>query len=146
MAPSLKNGDTEDVGGVAYRVTDAGKKLAAAYGVTKPGIKTVQIADTVKINGVVCQVTSIANGAFQSLPSLKKAVIGKNVTSIGKKAFYGDKKLKSIQVKGTALKKVGSKALKNIAAKAVIKVPKSKKKAYVKIFKGKGQKKTVKVK
>lgn len=146
VAPSLKNGDTEDVGGVAYRVTDAGKKLAAAYGVTKPGIKTVQIADTVKINGVVCQVTSIANGAFQSLPSLKKAVIGKNVTSIGKKAFYGDKKLKSIQVKGTALKKVGSKALKNIAAKAVIKVPKSKKKAYVKIFKGKGQKKTVKVK
>ena len=95
---------------------------------------------------MVCQVTSIANGAFQSLPSLKKAVIGKNVTSIGKKAFYGDKKLKSIQVKGTALKKVGSKALKNIAAKAVIKVPKSKKKAYVKIFKGKGQKKTVKVK
>lgn len=36
--------------------------------------------------------------------------------------------------------------MKGIYAKAVIKVPKAKKKAYTKVFKGKGQKKTVKVK
>lgn len=64
----------------------------------------------------------------------------KYVTTIGKKTFYGDKKLKTIQVKATGLKKVGAKSLKNIAAKAVIKVPASKKKAYTKLFKNKGQK------
>ena len=77
---------------------------------------------------------------------MAKAVIGKNVVTIGKSAFSGDSKLKSITVKGKALKKVGKQALKGINKKAVIRVPKSKKKAYQKLFKGKGQKKTVKVK
>ena len=54
--------------------------------------------------------------------------------------------LKSITVKGKKLKMVGKQALKGINKKAVIRIPKSKKKAYRKLFKGKGQKKSVIVK
>lgn len=143
---AIKSGDKEEVGSVIYRVTDAEQNLAEAYGVIKADSKTVKVADTVVINGVTCKVTSIANNAFKSLTKLKKVVIGKNVVTIGKKVFYGDKNLRTIQVKGTVLKKVGKNALKGIHAKAVIKVPKNKKKVYTKIFKSRGQKKTVKVK
>ncbi|HCT91100.1 MAG TPA: cell surface protein, partial [Lachnospiraceae bacterium] len=65
---------------------------------------------------------------------------------IGTGAFSGDKKLKSLQIRSGKLKTVGKNALKGIAAKAVLKVPAAKIKAYTKLFKGKGQKKTVKVK
>lgn len=143
---SIKKGDTEEAGGVIYRVTNAEKKQATAYGVTKSTVKTVKVADTVVINGVTCTVTSIAPKAFASLTKLKKVVIGTNITHIGKKAFYGDRRLKTIQVKATALKKVGRLSLKNISAKAVIKVPSAKKRDYKKLFAGKGQKKTVKIK
>jgi len=143
---ALKKGDTEEYGKVIYRVTDAGQRLAEAYGVVNADVKSLKVADTVVINGVTCKVTAVAGNAFKSLTKLKQAVIGKNVTKIGKKAFYGDRKLKKIQVKGTVLKSVGKASLKGIFAKAVIKVPKSKKKAYAKLFKGKGQKKSVKVK
>lgn len=143
---AIKVGDKEEVKSVIYRVTNAEENLAEAYGVIKADIKAVTVADTVVINGVTCKVTSIANNAFKSLTKLKRVVIGKNVVTIGKKAFYGDKALKTLRVKGTALKKVGKNALKGISAKAVIKVTKSKKKAYTKLFKSKGQKKTVKVK
>ena len=48
--------------------------------------------------------------------------------------------MKKISIKATKLtsKKVGSKAFKGIAAKAVIKVPKSKLSAYKKLLKSKG--------
>lgn len=146
ISAAFKNGNIEEFQGVIYRVTDAAKKEAAAYGVVNADIKKIKVADTVTIHGVSCKVTSIANGAFKSLVKATQATIGKNVVTIGSKAFYGDKKLKKIQVTGTALKKVGKNALKNIASKATIKVPKSKKKEYTKVFKKKGQKKSVKVK
>ena len=73
-------------------------------------------------------------------------MIGKNVTSIGTNAFYGDKKLKTIKVTTKSLKKVGKNAFKNIDAKATIKVPASKLKAYKKLLKGKGQGRKVTIK
>ena len=73
-------------------------------------------------------------------------MISKNVSKIGKKAFNGDGKLKSITVKSRKLKTVGKLALKGINKHAVVRVPKAKKKAYKALFKGKGQKKSVKVK
>lgn len=145
-AQPLKAGILEEAEGVIYRVTDAAKKEAAAYGVVKADTKKVKIADVVTINGTQCKVTSVADSAFQSLLKVKQISIGRNVTSIGAKAFFGDKSLKKIQITGTELTKVGKSALKNISAKAVIKVPKSKKNEYAKLFKGKGQKKSVKVK
>ena len=143
---ALKTGDTITVGNVKYRVTDAEKKLAEAYGVTTKSAVSVKVAADVTIKNVTVKVTAVADNAFKGMTKLKKAVIGKNVVSIGSKAFYGDKNLKTIQIKGRNLKTVGKSALKNISAKAVIKVPASKKKAYTKVLKNKGQKKTVKIK
>lgn len=88
----------------------------------------------------------IGSSAFYNCKALTKITIPKKVTTIGSKAFYNCKKLKSITMKSTVLKKVGKKAFKNIHKKATIKVPKSKLSAYKKLLKGKGQKKTVKIK
>ena len=77
--------------------------------------------------------------------ALTTVTIPKGVKKIGKKAFYGCKKLKKVIVKTTTLKSVGKKAFKGTAAKLRIKVPKKKFKAYKKLFKGKGQGKKAKV-
>ncbi len=143
---TLKNGDTVTVDGVQYRVTDAAAKTAEAYGVAKKNIKTIKVAATVTIKDVTCKVITIADQAFAGQKKATKAVIGANVTKIGEKVFYGDSKLKSITVKGKKLKTVGRQALKGINKHAVIRVPKAKKNAYKNLFKGKGQKKSVKVK
>ena len=143
---AFKVGDSVIVKGVQYRVTDAVKMEAEAYGIENKNLRTIIVASSVKIQGVTCKVTAVGKEAFAKMKKVKKAVIGKNVVSVGEKAFYGDKALKNITVKGKALKNIGKRALKGISTRAVIKVPKAKKKAYVKIFKGKGQKKTVKVK
>ena len=140
-AKVLAKGDMAVAGSVLYRVTNAGKKQAEAYGVIKNSIKAVTVKDTVVINGVSCKVTSVAPEAFSLLPKLTKVTLGKYVQTIGKKAFYGDRKLKNIRIKSTGLKKVGKQAFKLIHAKAKIQVPKAKKKAYTRLFKGKGAKK-----
>ena len=89
---------------------------------------------------------SIASNAFKGNKKLTKVTVGANVAKIGKGAFQSCPKLKKITVKSKKLKSVGANALKGISSKAVITVPKAQKKAYTKLFKGKGQKKTVKVK
>ena len=109
-------------------------------------VRTLKVAAAVTINGETVSVTSIAANAFKGMKKLEKVTIGTNVSRIGKNAFSGDGKLKSIQIKSKKLTSVGKRALKNISAKAVIKVPKSKKKAYTSLLKGKGQKKSVKIK
>ena len=67
------------------------------------------------------------------------------VTTVGAKAFYNCKVLKTITIKSTVLSFVGKQALKNIHKKAKIKVPKKKYAAYKTLLKGKGQKKSVKI-
>ena len=84
--------------------------------------------------------TEIASNAFKGAKKLKKAVIGANVTKIGKRAFYGAKKLRTVSIKTTKLKSVGSQAFGKIYVKAKITVPKSKKAAYKKLLKIKFQK------
>ena len=58
-------------------------------------------------------------------------------------AFYGDKKLTSITLRTTKLKKknVGKNAFKGTSKKLKISVPKKVKKSYQKIFRSKGNKK-----
>lgn len=114
----------------------------------KPAKKTNKkfiVPDTVIIQGRTYTVTKIANNAFKNNKKLTNVTIGKNITEIGKSAFDGDKKLKTIKINSTVLTKVGKKAFKGISNKAKIKVPKSKKKQYKKLLKGKGQKSSVKI-
>lgn len=102
---------------------------------------TVSIPETVAINGVSYRVTSIAKNAFKNNKKLKKIVIPKTVEKIDSKAFYGCQNLTHITIKSTKLtsKKIGNLAFSKIGSKSnkklIIKVPKSKKKAYKAMFK-----------
>lgn len=146
--PAVKKGTAFKVGKNYFKVTKVNKKTGTAT-FTKASSKkltAVSIPATVKYKGYSFKVTVIQKNALKGYKKLKTVTVGKNVTSIGASAFAGDAKLKKITVKSAVLKKVGAKALKGIHKKAVIKVPKKQLKKYTKLFKGKGQKKTVKVK
>ena len=70
------------------------------------------------------------------------------MAKLGKKAFWGCTKLKSISIKSKKLKGqlVGAQAFKGIHTKAVIKVPKKQKKKYQKWLRKKGITKMMKIK
>ncbi|MBR4759459.1 MAG: InlB B-repeat-containing protein [Lachnospiraceae bacterium] len=105
--------------------------------------RKISVAKTVKLSGNTFKVTAVAAKCTKGCKKVTKAVIGANVQTIAAKAFYNCKSLKTIQIKGKGLKKVGSKAFKKIAKKATIKVPKTKKSAYKKLLKKKYDKTTV---
>ena len=67
------------------------------------------------------------------------------MTNIGKQAFAGAKKLKTITIQSKKLKKVGAKAFRNINGKAKIKVPAKKLQKYRRLLAKKGQKSSVKI-
>lgn len=142
--PVVKGGCYASSGGI-YKVTSTGKKTVQFVKVDNTEAKAA-IPKTVKLQGKTYQVTSVAAGAFQNNKTVKEITIPAGVTSVGKNAFSGCSALKKITVKTTKLKSVGKNAFKGIHKKAVIKVPKKKLAAYKKLFKGKGQKKTVKIK
>ncbi len=105
----------------------------------------ITIPDTVTIDGITYKVTAISKNAFKNNKKLKKVTIGKNVTQIEANAFNGCKNLKTITIKSKNIKSIGKNAFKGINTKAKIKVPSSKLTKYKKLFKGKGQKSTVKI-
>ena len=135
------------------------KKTKAAYKVmadntvqytkvTSKKAKTVKVPSTITVNGVKCQVTSIAPKAMKGNKKLKKVIIPSSIRTIGTQAFAGCKNLKNITIQTPYLtkKSVGAKAFKGISDKAVIKVPKKQFKAYQKLLKTKGVSKKVKIK
>jgi len=85
-------------------------------------------------------VKKIGSGAFMNCRNLTRVTVtAKGLTSIGKNAFKGDRKLKTVNLrKVKALKKVGKGAFKGISKKVTVKVPKQKKKAYSKLLKKAG--------
>ena len=85
-------------------------------------------------------VKTIGAKAFYKCTKIKKIVIPASVNKIGKQAFFGCKKLKSVTIETTKLnnKKVGAKAFKGTNKKATFKVPKKKLSAYKKLLKSKG--------
>lgn len=127
--------------GIYLITNDNVKKGEVTYiGSTDKKATKITIPDKIVINNVTYKVTKIKDKAFKGNKKLKTVIIGKNITTIGKSAFDGCKNLKSVTIKTTKLtdKKVGSKAFKGIHAKAKVKVPKAKLKAYKKILKKKG--------
>lgn len=131
----------------------------------------IEVPDTVTVNKVVFNVTGIGNNALSGNKKVKTVTCGKNIIYIGKNAFKnctaltsvivnskelktiganafgGDKKLANITLKTTKLtkKSIGKNAFKGTNKKLVVKVPKSKVKAYKVYLKDKGNKK-IKVK
>ena len=147
---TLKNGDTvkDDNTKAKYIVVSVAKKEVAYSGPVNKNAKTVSVPSTVKIKGVTYKVTGIADNALKGNKKVTKVTISSNVKTIGKLAFYGCKKLKTITIKSKKLtsKTVSKKAFKGLTKATTIKVPKKKFKAYKKLFKSKGLSSKVKIK
>lgn len=113
------------IGKYIYTVTNndlTGKGTVSITGISTKSIKSIKIADTIKISGK----------RFK-------------VTSIGPKAFAKCSKLRKITIEAKNLKIIGKNSLKGISVKCRIKVPAGKYAAYKKLLKGKGQNKRVKI-
>lgn len=123
--------ETATVKGLNYKL-DSKKKTAVLTGVKDKNTKTITVPDTIKVSGKTYKVTEIGANACRNLKKLTKLTIGKNVQKIGKNAFSGCKKLKTINIKTSKLTKkgIGSGCFKGIDAKATFKVPKKMKKDY----------------
>ena len=159
------------VGNNIYTITNVSKRTVSFYGLVKKNTKKATLPETITYNGKKYKVTAIREKALSGNRTITAVTIGKNVTDIGAKVFYkcvkltkmtipskvnkigkqafeGCSKLNLITIKTTKLteKNVGKAAFKGIAKKAVIKVPKSKKKVYQKMLKKKGISSKVKVK
>ncbi|MDO5424763.1 MAG: NPCBM/NEW2 domain-containing protein [Eubacteriales bacterium] len=126
-------------GNLKYKITSTGKKTAQVVGMVNAGKTSVTIPSTVKILGTNYKVTAVAAKAFYKKTSVKTMVVGANVQTIGKQAFYGCSRLNKITVKTTKLESVGTNALKGIKKNARIYVPRRKYTAYKKLFNKKGQ-------
>lgn len=148
FAITLKKGQVCKAGSYTYKITNAdltGKGTVELKGTVSKKLKRIKVSDTVTIGGRKFRVTAVGASAFKGCKNAVRAVIGKNVKTIGKNAFAKASKLKTIQIKSTALKKAGKNAFKGIHAKARIRVPKKCYKKYQKVLRNKGQKKTVKL-
>ena len=132
-----------------YKITSVGKTNTVAYlGTTNKKATSVTVPSTVKIAGKTYKVTSIAANAFKNNKKTTKVTVGSNVAAIGKNAFKGCSKLKTITIKPKKLtaKGISKGAFVGLKKGTTIKVPKSKLKAYKKLFKSKGLSSKVKVK
>ena len=98
------------------------------------------------MKGTAYKVTAIGKAAFKNDKKLTKVTIGKNVKTIGAKAFYKNSKLKNVVIKTKQLSAVGKNAFKGIVKKAYLNVPNKKAAAYKKVFNKAGLAKTVKMK
>lgn len=131
-----KAGTKYTVAGCQYKVTKAGAEVSLIK--TNKKAKRVTIPAVIKVNGVTYKVTSIGAKAFNGNKKLTKITVGTNIKRISNNAFYKCKSLKMVNIKSMLLTKktANKKAFKGVGKKMVIKVPKKVKKAYVKIFKG----------
>lgn len=94
----------------------------------------VKIPETVKIDGTQYKVTGILDQAFKNNKKITAVTIGKNVSSIGREAFYNCKKLKMVTIKSMNLKRIGKKAFYKNANTLTFKVPKKKASKYEKMI------------
>lgn len=131
-----KTGTKYTVAGCQYKVTKAGAEVSLIK--TNKKAKRMTIPAVIKVNGVTYKVTSIGAKAFNGNKKLTKVTIGTNIKKISNNAFFKCRSLKTVTIKSVLLTKktANKKAFKGVNKKMVIKVPKKVKKAYVKMFKG----------
>ena len=148
--PAVGTKLTSDDGKATYKITRSSLKNGTVTyaATTNKKASTIVIPDTVVVSGVTYQVTAVEKNAFANNKKLKTVTIGKNVTAIGAKAFYGCKNIKTLIIKSKKLttKKIGSKAFSKTPKKMTVKVPKNKFKAYKKMLIKRGVDKKVKFK
>jgi len=119
----LKKNQKVTVGKNTYVVTNTGKNATVKLVSTKSKSAAFTVPATIKVNDVTYKVTAIGANAFKNNKKITSVVISKNVTTIGKCAFYGAKSVKKITIKSKTLTTIGAKSLKGISSKAVIQLP-----------------------
>lgn len=144
--PKRKAGDTWSDGKLNYKVKDRRSRTVTVTGAVKSGAMSIVIPSAVKIRGKRHKVTAVEKNAFKGSRKLRKVFVGKNVKSIGNRAFYKCVNLKAITIKSYGLVSVGKGAFKGISRKAVIEVSKKKKTVYGKKLRSSGLAKTAIVK
>ena len=136
VKPEPKKGDVVDSpDGSRYKVLDVKNKTAMLVSVKNKKKATMNVPATVMLNGYKHKVVQIGDKVMKRNSKLKKVVLGKYVTTIGKQAFMNCKNLKSVQLKGKVLKTIKSGAFKKTSAKLVVSAKKMSKKQKVKLLK-----------
>ncbi|MCR5418722.1 MAG: leucine-rich repeat domain-containing protein [Lachnospiraceae bacterium] len=120
-----------ETGGVEVALSAPTSSQAKKTSVTIPAEVTLK-------DGTKAKVTSVKAKAYKGNKKVKRVVVGKNVKSIGKEAFTGCPKLKTLTFKSANLN-LGKNALKNLnkGKKVTVYVPKSLKGKALKTFKNK---------
>lgn len=123
--PKVKKGEkkTDSIG--TYRVTSvpASGAPSVEFKAAANAKKTVlSIPETVKINGVKCQVVSIAKNACKGNKKLKKVTIPSSVTTIGASAFQGCASLTTVKI-GGKVSSIGNKAFYKCAKLSKATIP-----------------------
>ena len=113
---------TDDQKKGQYQILNPAAKEVTFKGMANKNAKSVTIPATVKIKGVTCKVTGIADNAMKGSKKLTKAVIGSNVKTIGKNAFAGSKKLKTVKI-GKNVTSIGANAFKKCIAVTSLTLP-----------------------
>lgn len=130
--PVPSKGEIVNSGKLQYEVTasTAKKKTVSCSGFAGKAVQNVKIPATVKINGYKFKVAGISKSAFAKNKKIKSVTIDRNVTSIGRNAFYNCSSLKSIRIKGTSVKKIGKSAFQGVGKSSIARVPKKVRRTY----------------
>lgn len=109
----LKKGRRVTKKGITYQVTISNKTKRTVKVVrAKKAVSKLVIPDSVSVKGYSYQVTAVKSRALANQKKLKRVVLGKNIKSIGRKAFYGSKKLSCIVIYSREIQSVGRDAWK----------------------------------
>ena len=137
--PALPAAGTVLTDGKASYMVEVPGSTVAYQGPVSKKVKSATVPETLTIDGITYNVTSIADNAFKNCKKLKKVTIKAQIVSIGANAFAGTKKLKKVTIKSTQLTSIGKKAFSKAGssnyAKLKVKVPASSLKAYKKLLK-----------
>ena len=116
VADGPKKGSTIKDKKYIYKVTKAGSKDGSIVGelkvtgLKKKSLTQIKIAAKVKIGGVTYKVTSVGSKAFKGNKKITKVFVGKNVKSIGANAFAKCTKLKQASINSKVLTSIGKNA------------------------------------
>lgn len=112
---------TDSAADTSYKVTSASAKTVEFTKANRTE-ETIVVPDTLVINGVSYQVTSIAAGAFKGQKAVESIEVGENVKTIGSNAFSGCTHLEEITLP-SATTSIGSKAFYKCTKLKAITIP-----------------------
>lgn len=135
QAPVVKAGKVFVVKKIRYRVIKvSGRKGSVTVKGVKGTVKKLVIPKKVVYKGIRFDVVAIDDRAFYKNRKIRRVLIGTNIQSIGKMAFYGTRQLRYIDIRTKKLKVIGKKAFIGIYPAAKIKIPRARKKKYIKLL------------